>query len=590
LVLPTLVLGGLQWHQIVQDKEDELAAVPRTAEDAARRFRDVAVGRVGALIDAEDERPFQHYGTYFCPDSAGDDEFPLLPPPLVRDPRPEGVLCWFVADLTDEEDVEVDVFWGSSNEGPQREAEMREAIDEVVRRHLDDELLRRAVRLGNYQESETQLRSVAANRARVDDQECLLEQRRFLCENLVSLLTSEFYLQLFRDADGAPRIVATRRVLMGEMPSLIGMNECLHRLNRGLALMQGFFIEPEWLFEQLPEAVAQSVLDRAQRFVPAGAEDCCQGRQEYHAEIQLVNDLQMEVDPSIPDDFGQMRIAVDTMEIEQRFLRRARRFFGVAAMLALSLGTGMVLLLRSVGQDLERAQQTENFVNAVTHELRTPLSAIKLHGEMLLDGWARDDDKRRTYYRRIVRETDRLATMVERVLEKARLSAGSVRPFPGDLSEVVEDLRPELSSWDEGEREDLAFDLAEDLPRVMLTAEAVSSIVVNLVENARKYAPVDPDDPHAEPIRVVTRRNARGRVVLEVLDRGPGIDAEEAAHVFEAFYRVGNETTRTSRGTGLGLHLVALQAEGMGARASVEPRQGGGSTFRVTFHEAPKST
>jgi len=586
-VLPTLVLGGLQWHQIVQDKEDELAAVPRTAEDAARRFRDVAVGRVAALIESEDERPFQHYGTFFCPESAGDDEFPLLPPPLVRDPRPEGILCWFVADLTDEDDVEVDLFWGTADESERTDAEVRGAIDEVVQRHLDDELLRRAVRLGNYQETETQLRSVAANRARRDDQECLLQQRRFLCENLVSLLTSEFYVQLFRDSEGVPRIVATRRVLMGEMPFLVGMNECLHRLNRGLALMQGFFIEPEWLFGELPEAVARSVLDRAQRFVPVGSEDCCQGRQEYHAEIQLVNDLQMEVDPSIPDDFGRMRIAVDTMDIEARFRLRARRFFGVAAMLALSLGTGMVLLLRSVGQDLERAQQTENFVNAVTHELRTPLSAIKLHGEMLLDGWARDEDKRKTYYRRIVRETDRLSTMVERVLEKARLSAGTVRPFAGDLSELVAGLRPELSRWDDGEHQDLCFDLAPDLPRVMLSVEAVTSIVVNLVENARKYAPVDPNDPSAEPIRVVTRRNSRGRVVLEVQDRGPGIDPDEADHVFEAFYRVGNETTRTSRGTGLGLHLVALQAEGMGARASVEPRQGGGTTFRITFDRAP---
>jgi len=282
-----------------------------------------------------------------------------------------------------------------------------------------------------------------------------------------------------------------------------------------------------------------------------------------------------------------MRIAVDTMDIEARFRLRARRFFGVAAMLALSLGTGMVLLLRSVGQDLERAQQTENFVNAVTHELRTPLSAIKLHGEMLLDGWARDEDKRKTYYRRIVRETDRLSTMVERVLEKARLSAGTVRPFAGDLSELVAGLRPELSRWDDGEHQDLCFDLAPDLPRVMLSVEAVTSIVVNLVENARKYAPVDPNDPSAEPIRVVTRRNSRGRVVLEVQDRGPGIDPDEADHVFEAFYRVGNETTRTSRGTGLGLHLVALQAEGMGARASVEPRQGGGTTFRITFDRAP---
>jgi two-component system OmpR family sensor kinase len=120
------------------------------------------------------------------------------------------------------------------------------------------------------------------------------------------------------------------------------------------------------------------------------------------------------------------------------------------------------------------------------------------------------------------------------------------------------------------------------LPLVMLTPEAVTSIVVNLVENARKYAPVDLTKPGAEPIRVQTRRG-RDHVVLEVCDRGPGVAPEEAPRIFEAFYRVGNEATRTSRGTGLGLHLVALQAKAIGGAAGVLPRPGGGAIFWVRF-------
>ncbi len=591
LVLPTTVLGGLQWLQIARDKDDELAAVPRTADAASGRLSGELVARVEQLIRHEEARPFQHYGSSFCPDDAGDDEIPLLPSPLVREPRPPGVLCWFVADLVDEKAlVDVDLYWGDAQaEGRKHEAEMRGAVSEVIRRHLDDELLRRAVRLGNYRELELPLRSVAANRARFDEQDCLLEQRRFLCENFVSLVTSEFHLQLFEDGDGTPRLVATRRVLMGEMPFLLGMNECLHRLSRGLGLMQGFFIDAAWLFDQLPHTVARSVLGEAQHFVPMGATECCEGRREYHAELRLIDDLGVDVDESFGPNFGLMRVAVDTQEVEERFQRRAGRFFGVAAMLALSLGTGMVLLLRSVSKDLEQAQRTENFVNAVTHELRTPLSAIKLHGEMLLDGWAKDEEKKVTYYRRIVRETDRLSTMVERVLEKARLSAGTARPFADDLSATIEDLQPSLTVWDEGERTDVVFELESDLPHVMMTREAVVSIVVNLVENARKYAPVDTTDRDAEPIRVSTRRDAKGRVKLEVTDRGPGISADEAGHVFEAFYRVGSEATRTSRGTGLGLHLVALQAAAIGAHAAVEPREGGGTTFRITFEPARDS-
>jgi signal transduction histidine kinase len=413
---------------------------------------------------------------------------------------------------------------------------------------------------------------------------------RFLYENVVELLTSEFSLKFFRDDRGMPRIVAMRQIVMDDMPALIGMNECLHRLTRGLGLIQGFFLDPQWLFEHLPASIARTVLDEAQHFVPSGAEQCCEGRTEYNAEIRLVDALGIEVEHQGDRDFGLMHVAVDTQEVEARFRRRSQRFFGVAAMLALSLGTGMVLLLRSVQKDLEQAERTENFVNAVTHELRTPLSAIKLHSEMLLDGWVSDAEKQKTYYRRIVRETDRLSTMVERVLEKARLAAGKSRPFPGDLGAALAEIAPELSRWDEREVEDVVFEVQPGLPKVMLTREAIASIVINLVENARKYAPVDPHDPAAEPIRVVAAADARGRVTLEVRDRGPGLSKDERDHVFEAFYRVGNESTRTSRGTGLGLHLVAMQAQAVGGRAEVEARPGGGSIFRVTLAVAAEET
>jgi signal transduction histidine kinase len=584
LVLPTLVLGGLQWHQIVQEKQDELAAVPRTAEDGARRFQEMATGVVQRLIADESRRPFHDYAAFYCPDGALGDDVPLLPSPLVSAPRPSGILCWFVADVTDEERGELQFFWGGApQDGAPLERELTSATEHLIDNDRDNQRLRRLARLGEFHEQRLTLRSVAANRSRPDDQECLQSMPRYLYENVVELLTSEFSLKLFRDDAGLPHVVATRHVVMDDMPELKGMNECLHRLNRGLGLVQGFFLDPQWMFEALPDSVARTVLDEAQHFVPLGAEQCCEDRQEYNAEIRLIDALGIAVEHEGDRDFGLMYVAVDTQDVEARFRRRSRRFFGMAAMLTLSLGTGMLLLLRSVRRDLEQAERTENFVNAVTHELRTPLSAIKLHSEMLLDGWVSSAEQQKTYYKRIVRETDRLSTMVERVLEKARLAAGKSQPFAGDLGTALREIEPELARWDEREIEDVVFEIEPDLPRVLMTREAIASIVVNLVENARKYAPVDPHDPKAEPIRVVARRDARGRVALEVQDRGPGLSSDEREHVFEAFYRVGNEATRTSRGTGLGLHLVALQAQAIGARAEVEPRPGGGSIFRVTL-------
>jgi signal transduction histidine kinase len=113
----------------------------------------------------------------------------------------------------------------------------------------------------------------------------------------------------------------------------------------------------------------------------------------------------------------------------------------------------------------------------------------------------------------------------------------------------------------------------------------VRSIVVNLVENARKYAPVD--CPNRRTSRSWWSRAARRRGGARSARPRPGVAPEERERVFQAFYRVGNEATRTARGTGLGLHLVALHAESVGGHAQVRDREGGGAVFSVTFPPAP---
>jgi signal transduction histidine kinase len=280
-----------------------------------------------------------------------------------------------------------------------------------------------------------------------------------------------------------------------------------------------------------------------------------------------------------------MRIAVDVRHLEASFRTQTIRLLGVGAMLVVSLATGLVLLLRSVNRDLETARRTENFIAAVTHELRTPVASIKLYGEMLDDGWVDDDaSKRKEYYRRIVRETGRLETLVENVLEKSQIAQREAPPEPGDLDAVVESLETSLKNLAQDGIADLEFVYGENLPPVMLIPEGVRSIVINLVENARKYAPVKPG-AELEPIVVETHVLA-GMAVLDVMDRGPGIPHAERTKIFQAFYRIGNEETRTARGTGLGLHLVMLQSTAMGARVSVLDRKGGGTVFRVTFQPA----
>jgi signal transduction histidine kinase len=351
----------------------------------------------------------------------------------------------------------------------------------------------------------------------------------------------------------------------------------------GTVILQGFALDTQWLLDSLPRALAMQVLDPSQRLLEQRESPPL----ESHVEsINLLSEVGLEIPHREDADPYVVRLALDRHDLDSRLRSRELAFLSVAGMLVLSLGTGLVLLFRSVQRDLEAARRTENFVSAVTHELRTPLSAVKLYGEMLAEGWVTDESKRQEYYRRILRESTRLETLVERVLHKGQLTRNELAPEPGDLVRAIEPLVPLLSADDSPHpARDLAFELPADLPMVMLHTECVRSIVTNLVENARKYAPVDAQDPKAEPIRVRVALVER-KVLLEVLDRGPGIPPEERSRIFQAFYRIGNERTRASKGTGLGLHLVALQAEAMGAEVEALAREGGGTVFRVSFRLA----
>ncbi len=601
LVLPTAVLGGLQWYDIVQAHQAAKAAVPQKADDAARRLQEMVADRLHRLVDAEDDRPVTHYAPNVLQATApGPPQPPLLPSPLRSEPAPRGILTWFVFDQLDGAQADVDLFFGSGREvsgDPDRIADLNLLVHEFAAHALDKRDPTPFLSpmgwksYGNWtgpgDETLVPLAALAVAHGRENDYDaCVDRASAAVRDQLVAVNVTPFELRFVHH--GERRFtVASRRVIVRPDPVLSGgVDACIERFSHGMDLIQGFVLDPDWLFNELPVQVARSVLDPTQRFVSPTCEDCCKGLMEfhYHSEIRLVKELDLAADEE-DQDYALMKVAVDTGHLEHNFRSQAWRYFGMAGMLTLSLATGLLLLLRSVNRDLEQARRTENFVASVTHELRTPLSAIKLHGEMLLDGWAPEAEKRQEYYRRIVRETSRLSTLVERVLEKSRLSSAQPqKPVAMDLNDRVLRLKPHLDDCATTQKSDLSFELAEDLPEVLLTNDALGSILVNLVENARKYAPVDVSSG-GEPILVRTSKR-RGKVVLEVSDRGPGIGADEKEHVFEAFYRVGNEQTRTAQGTGLGLHLVAIQAEAIHARVKVEDRAGGGTTFRVTFATA----
>lgn len=582
LVLPTIVLGGLHWRQVEIDQEAQLEAGPRDVDDAARRLTDGLKERLDELVASESQRLcFEYRERYFPPDTML-ATLAFVPSPLSKYPRPPGVLGWFQFGTNSPEEPEIQV--GDDGDlvvARALEQELAAATRDYVRVQLREDYLQRLQRgTTRFEERSYSVPVVAVNLSTEDDLICLNDERvalRDLDRTTVRTRIYDFQLRLVRDSRNTPRFVATRAVTFEPITQLERMPACFAPARDGPTLVQGFFIDPDWLLHELPRSLCAQVLDGSQEFFPARSN--WQPTPAYDAqEIRPI--LRLGIEASARDiDFGTMWVAVNTERMRERFASQRLHLLGVAAMLVISLGTGLVLLMRSVQGDLESARHTENFVSAVTHELRTPLSAIRLYGEMLQDGWVEDPAKRAEYYRRIVREAQRLETLVEAVLEKGRLTSKETPVELGDLNRAIEPLRAALLGTDEAPANDVVFELGAELPKVWLFSDGVRSIVTNLVENARKYAPVARG---GEPIRVVTRRDA-GDVVLEVLDRGPGIPMSERDRIFEAFYRVGNETTRTAKGTGLGLHLVALQTEAMGGHVEVDGRSGGGTVFRVHF-------
>ncbi|MEW6073288.1 MAG: HAMP domain-containing sensor histidine kinase [Planctomycetota bacterium] len=582
LVLPTLVFGWLYWRELVRDYEVELATVPEDAEDGARRIREGLKTKVEEFLQAENERGFHLYAPVYSAEDVKGDSFALRDSPLVRDLPARGILGWFSYDAFDPE-APLDVFVGGVPEAEARAEELRTYLREYRATKEEESMPARLRELDGLAPATHRMWDVAVHRGWQHDPECLRACGPLMEGLTLQVQTSAFRLEFYLDEAGRPHAYGTRRVILLPQEGTIPAGaECLEpMLLGGFNLRQGFILDVDWLFDRLPRSIAQQVLPEDQRLKEAPVAGPLENIGTVFAQLLPVTDLGFSARSPEERLFGKLEVEIDPERIRARFAGQSRKFLAVALMLVLTLVIAISLLYRSVKLELEQAHRMQNFVAAVTHELRTPLSAIRLHGEMLLDGWASDPAQQREYYGRIVRETNRLSTLVENVLEKSRLKERNTAPEPGDLNAHVERAHAGVQQLGAFPG-DVELDLAPDLPLVWLIPDGIVGILTNLVENARKYAPPRPGE---EPILVRTHREG-DRVLLEVADRGPGFPASERDRIFEAFYRVGSETTRRTTGTGLGLHLVDLHARAAGAEASALARDGGGSIFRVAFRVA----
>jgi signal transduction histidine kinase len=263
-----------------------------------------------------------------------------------------------------------------------------------------------------------------------------------------------------------------------------------------------------------------------------------------------------------------------THAIQDFQLRKTKQFIGEGLTILLLFLLGAIYVYRSLMKQLRYADQQQNFMMAVTHELKTPIAISHLNIETLLKREL-DTPQQVKLLEATLKETKRLDSLSTNILLTAQLDMGNYEANKQlvNLSELV---RQTIKSFQERYPSRICNTNVEDAMNIQGEPLLLQLLVNNLIDNAHKYAPI------TEPIYIHLQSN-QNTVQLIVKDQGPGIAAADKNKVFEKFYRVGAESTRTTKGSGLGLYLCKKIAEFHNATIQLTANTPTGSIFTATF-------
>jgi two-component system, OmpR family, sensor histidine kinase KdpD len=254
---------------------------------------------------------------------------------------------------------------------------------------------------------------------------------------------------------------------------------------------------------------------------------------------------------------------------------RERLIPGLEALLAAAVDRESMTRNTVETEALRRSDEIKTaLLRTVSHDLRTPITAIRAAAEALTSATISDDD-RSELREAIIDDSDRLATLVDNLLDLSRLRTGTAEPST-DWTSIAEVVEAAIDHLEVGaDRFRLSID--ESLPFIRADAAQLERVFVNLLANAARYS-------GGEQVSV-RAREVSGRVVIRVVDRGPGIPDRDLSRIFEAFYQGVDDPTHT--GAGLGLAIVKGFVEANGGQVSVESLPGQGTTFVVEFPLEP---
>jgi signal transduction histidine kinase len=287
-----------------------------------------------------------------------------------------------------------------------------------------------------------------------------------------------------------------------------------------------------------------------------------------HQNLRMTNYKLLELHTEDP----AYLMKVDAVNKEEH--RKTAQYIGEGSMFLLLILVGAVFVYRAVRKQFISSEQQQNFMMAVTHELKTPIAVIKLNLETL-QKHKLDDQKQQKILFITLEETERLNSLANNILISSELEGGGYRFSKEEIdlsalaSNTVQNFRNRFPDYK------WKISIEDEIP--VLGDQLLLQIMINnLLDNAIKYS------PKQTTIAFDLKKDYNG-IHLQVADEGAGVPDEEKSKIFQRFYRVGNETVRATKGTGLGLYLCKKIANDHSASISVKNNSPAGSVFIIHF-------
>jgi two-component system sensor histidine kinase CiaH len=283
----------------------------------------------------------------------------------------------------------------------------------------------------------------------------------------------------------------------------------------------------------------------------------------------------LEITAKIDSTTSPKIFASEMARVEDDYHRNRTKYLSEGCAFLILLSIGAAFVYRSVRRQFNVQQQQKNFMMAVTHELKTPISVMKLNLETL-QKYNLDPDKQKRLLHTTLEETARLNFLTNNILISSQLEGGGYK-FSKEELDLSSLLTDRIMDFRNRFPDRIFNDHIEPDADIKGDPLLLQMLINNLLENAIKYSPKE------HPITASLKIEDRS-IQLKISDLGPGIPEEEKKNIFNKFYRVGNEATRKTQGTGLGLYLCSKIADDHNADILVTNNTPAGSTFVVTFY------